>query len=60
MEHRGVKYTMFQAEPDLWKWQFWIDGKTKTGKIVSRLQMLADRRVRMAIDRELRSRNSPK
>jgi hypothetical protein len=54
MNRRGVEFTVTQAEPGLWKWQFQI-GKTVTaGKTQSNLMGMAARRVQQRIDRELR------
>lgn len=55
MFHRGVKFTVVATEaPELWLWQFTIDGKTWTGRTEARLELLAIRRVRLRIDRELK------
>jgi hypothetical protein len=54
MNHKGVEYTVTQAAPGVWKWQFRIGDKVKTGKTEARLQLLAMRRVQLRIDRELK------
>ena len=53
--HRDIEYTLTNVEPGLWKWSFEIDGKSKHGTTHAQLDLLAQRRVCMIIDRELRS-----
>ena len=52
--HRDIEYTLTNIEPDLWSWSFDINGKTKRGTTRARLDLLAQRRVCMLIDRELK------
>ena len=54
MIHKGVEFTMTQAAPGIWKWQFQIGDKLKTGRTEAKLQLLAIRRVQLRIDRELK------
>jgi hypothetical protein len=55
MLHKGVEYTVATtATPGVWKWQFWIDGRVKSGKTETKLNLLAIRRVQLRIDRELK------
>ena len=55
MIHRGIKFTVVAAEaPDLWRWQFAINGQIKTGRTEARLELLAIRRVKLRINRELK------
>ncbi len=54
MIRRGVKFTLLQVEPDLWKWEFQIDQTVKSGKTKSKLMGMAARRVQQRIDQELR------
>jgi hypothetical protein len=53
MLYRGVEYEIEPVEPGVWKWQCRIGDEIKTGKTKCRLGLLADRRVRMTIDRLL-------
>ena len=53
MIHKGVEFTVTQAAPGVWRWQFRIGDKVKTGKTEAKLQLLAIRRVQLRIDREL-------
>ena len=53
MVYRDVEYEISMIEPGLWKYQFRIGAMIKSGKTKSRLELLADRRVRATIDREL-------
>jgi hypothetical protein len=40
--------------PGIWKWQFRIGDRVKTGKTETRINLLAMRRVQLHIDRELK------
>jgi len=53
MLYRGVEYEIEPVEPGVWKWQCRIGDEIKNGKTKCRLGLLADRRVRMTIDRLL-------
>ncbi|WP_426440728.1 hypothetical protein [Bradyrhizobium genosp. P] len=52
--HRDIEYTLTNIEPDLWSWTFEINGKIKRGTTRARLGLLAQRRVCIIIDRELK------
>jgi hypothetical protein len=53
--HKGVDYTVaLTTTPGIWKWQFQIGEKIKTGKTETRISLLAIRRVQLRIDRELK------
>lgn len=55
MMHRGVPYTVVQGTaPGFWDWQFLIDDIVKTGRVRTNLELMAIRRVKTRIDRELR------
>ena len=56
MNHKGIEYTLVTtATPGVWKWQFRIGDRVKTGKTETRINLLAIRRVQIRINRELRS-----
>jgi len=56
MTHRGVEYTLVPSPtPGIWKWQFRIGDKVKTGRVETRIDLLAVRRVKQRIDRELKA-----
>ena len=56
MNHRGVEYSLaMTAVPGVWKWQFRIGDKLKSGKTETRINLLAIRRVQLRIDRELKN-----
>jgi hypothetical protein len=57
MNRKVVEFTLVQAEPGLWKWQFQIGDTVATGKTQSNLMGMAVRKVQMRIDRELKSRD---
>ena len=52
--YKGVEYEIAPIEPGLWKWQFRIGGRIKTGKTKANLELLASRRVQLVINQELR------
>ncbi|MBR0796360.1 hypothetical protein JQ615_13280 [Bradyrhizobium jicamae] len=56
--HRDIQYTLTNIEPDLWSWSFEINGKVRQGTTRVRLGLLAERRVRSIIDREIRRAES--
>jgi len=61
MIHRGIEFTVVATEaPGIWRWQFTINGETRTGRTEARLELLAIRRVKLRIDRELKHRRPEK
>ena len=54
MIHKGVEFTVSAVAPGIWKWQFRIGDKVISGKTEAKLDLLAIRRVRLRIDRELK------
>jgi hypothetical protein len=52
--HRGIAFSIIKSG-DSWDYSFAIGGTVKSGKIHTRLGLLAIRRARMRIDRCLRS-----
>jgi hypothetical protein len=60
--HRDIEYTLTNIETDLWSWTFDINGKTRRGTTRARLNLLAQRRVCIIIDRELKdaARTTPR
>ena len=59
MRHREIEFSVEPASgrDDVWVWRFSIGGEVRTGKTVTKLKLLAIRRVQFIIDRELRKRN---
>jgi len=58
MIHKGIEFTVVATEtPGIWRWQFAINGKTKTGRTEAKLELLAIRRVTLRIDRALKKRD---
>jgi hypothetical protein len=56
MTHRGVEYTVVPSPtPGIWKWRFQIGDRVKTGRVETRIDLLAVRRVKQRIDRELKA-----
>jgi hypothetical protein len=54
MNRKGVEFTVMEAEPGLWKWQFQIGETVTTGKTKSNLRGMVAHRVQQRIDLELR------
>ena len=55
MNHKGVEYTLTRSEtPGVWTWQFRIGNLVRSGRTEARLLLLAERRVQLRIDRELK------
>jgi hypothetical protein len=55
MVHKGIEYVVVPtAIPGIWKWQFRIGDRIKTGRTETRINLLAMRRVQQRIDRELK------
>ncbi|WFU31509.1 hypothetical protein QA635_34075 [Bradyrhizobium brasilense] len=48
-----MQFSIREALPGEWRYSFKIDGKTISGKTQTRLQLLAVRRVKDRINREL-------
>ncbi|NEV01704.1 hypothetical protein FNJ47_39550 [Bradyrhizobium sp. UFLA 03-164] len=53
MQHRGVQFSIREASAGEWRYRFEMGGKTISGKTRTRLQLLAIRRAKDRIDREL-------
>jgi hypothetical protein len=58
MTYKGIDYTVAAAAPGVWKWQFRIGDRVKTGKTETNINLLAIRRVHLRIDRELREQRA--
>lgn len=55
MIHKGIEFTVEATEtPGIWRWEYTINGETRTGRTEARLELLAIRRVQLRIDRELK------
>jgi len=54
MQYKDVQYELLPIERGVWKWQFRIGDVAKAGRTKANLKLLADRKVRMKIDRALR------
>lgn len=59
MNRKGVEFSLIQAEPGLWKWQFQIGNTVTTGKMRSNLMGLAAHSVQKRIDSELNKPREP-
>ena len=56
--HRGISFSLeLIAIPDTWRWTFEFGGNVRSGTTRARLRLLAERRVRMVIDREIKQRD---
>jgi hypothetical protein len=54
MNRRGIEFSLMEAEPGVWKWQFQIGEIVTAGKTQSNLKGMAAHRVHERIDRELK------
>jgi len=54
MIHKGIEFTVVATEPGSWRWRFAVNGEIRTGRTEARLELLAIRRVKLKIDRELK------
>ena len=56
MNYRGVDFTVApDPKPNVWRWQFRIDGKVTTGTTETTLRGIAARSAQLEIDVELRA-----
>jgi hypothetical protein len=54
MIHKGVEYSIARTlAPGVWKWQFRIGGRIRSGQTEAQLPLPVMRRVQLRIDREL-------
>ena len=53
MNRKGVDFSLIQAQPGVWNWQFQIGKAVTTGKTKSNLRGMAAHTVQQRIDREL-------
>jgi hypothetical protein len=58
MTYKGIDFSVASAAPGVWKWQFRIGNRIKTGKTETNINLLAIRRVHLRIDRELREQRA--
>jgi len=57
--HRGIHYTLKpNAAPGYWRYAYAIGEKVRSGRVQGRLPLLAVRRVKMRIDRDMRPRRA--
>jgi hypothetical protein len=59
MNRRGIEFTLTQARPGLWQWQFQIGESVKNGKTETNLRGIAVHRVQERIDREISQTREP-
>lgn len=53
--HRGIHYSLERnSAPGYWVYSYAIRDKVRSGRVQGRLPLLAVRRVRMRIDRDMR------
>lgn len=55
MQHRDVDIALTELEPGVWRFSFKIDGKTIVGTTQTKLRLLAVRRAKDRVNRELRN-----
>jgi hypothetical protein len=55
MIHKGINYSVVATEaPGIWRWRFLIGNQLKTGRTETKMDLMAIRRVKLRIDRELK------
>ncbi len=54
LEYRAIGYRVDLVEPGVWRWRFIIGDKVLSGRTKAKLRLLAERRVRTRINRELK------
>lgn len=61
VRYRGIEFGVERAaeREDVWIWRFTIGDRVRTGKTTTKLELLAIRRVRSMIDRELKKLRVP-
>ena len=53
--HKGITYSVVATEtPGVWRWKIRIGEKVLTGRTETRIELMAIRRVKLRIDRELK------
>ncbi|WP_441236316.1 hypothetical protein [Bradyrhizobium sp. 930_D9_N1_4] len=53
--HRGIHYALEpNAAPGFWRYAYAIRDRVRSGRVQAKLPLLAVRRVRMRIDRDMR------
>lgn len=59
MIYRDIEYSLADVpDANVWHWRFEISGRALTGRIQTRLRLLAVRKVQQRIDRELKQLRS--
>lgn len=54
--HRGIHYSLDRnSAPGFWRYAYAIHDRVRSGRVQGRLPLLAIRRVRMRIDRDMRA-----
>ena len=55
MTQKGIEFSVVASEvAGIWRWRFSVNGEVKTGRTEAKLELLAIRRVKLKIDRELK------
>jgi len=55
MIHKGIQYSVMATEvPGIWRWKFLIGNQLRTGRTETKIDLMAIRRVKLRIDRELK------
>jgi hypothetical protein len=55
MVHNNIEFSVQEREPGVWRWAYEIGQLIKTGEFVVSSRVMASRKVRQQIDRDLRN-----
>jgi hypothetical protein len=52
--HNNIEFSVQEREADVWRWEYAIGSLIKSGEIIVSSRVMASRKVRQQIDRDLR------
>ena len=55
MVHNNIEFLVQQCEAGVWRWEYTIGELIKSGEVVVSSRVIASRKVRQQIDRDLRN-----
>jgi hypothetical protein len=53
--HNNIEFLVQQCEAGVWRWEYTIGESIKSGEVVVSSRVMASRKVRQQIDRDLRN-----
>ena len=54
MVHNNIKFSVQEREAGVWRWEYTIGELIKSGELIVSSRVMASRKVRQQIDRDLR------